>query len=190
MSRRGQHGAGALALLLVLVACGASTSSGSDGPAGRVVAPAIDVAGLRGRTVDLVVDDVVKEAADPIAMADALTAAGFLAGSDRTLTGGSGTFSRVVLREWLFASEAGAEAFQRWVTTNAGALIGEAVPVTPSMTGLALSVHEPTGCCHEEVPVYLGTWWDGATVWTVRASGRRIHTAPVLALIRSIKKET
>ena len=55
---------------------------------------------------------------------------------------------------------------------------------------IALAMHQPSGCCHEETPIYLASWARGPVVWTIRASGARIHTAPVVALVRSVEKET
>jgi hypothetical protein len=50
-------------------------------------------------------------------------------------------------------------------------------------------VHEPSGCCHEETPIYLASWQRGPVVWTIRASGPRIHTPPVLSLISRVEGE-
>jgi hypothetical protein len=199
MSRRGQHGAVAIGILaLLLAACGGdSTASGAGNPTIDVAAPEIGVPGLHAVSTTIVLDDVAKEAADPAAIRQVLTGAGFVAGGDRTLTGGRGVFSRVVLREWLFAGEAGATGFRSWITDHGDQLIGETegleVPAGIDAglpTDLDVQVHHPTGCCHEEVPIYLATWRDGTTVWTLRASGARIRTAPVFALLDDITKET
>jgi hypothetical protein len=50
-------------------------------------------------------------------------------------------------------------------------------------------VHEPSGCCHEETPVYLAAWQHGDVVWTVVASGPRIETPPVVQLVKKIEQE-
>ncbi len=181
-----------LGVLLLLAACGgAQASSSSAGPAIDVPPPHLRVPGLSGTSSEIVVEDVVKEASHPEAMQQILASSGFLAGADRTLTGGRGTFSRVVARRWQFATPAGATAFGGWVETQAAELIGAATVLHAGLPAdVTLLLHEPTGCCHEEVPVYLAVWQRGHTVWTVRASGMRIHTAPVVALVRSITKET
>jgi len=50
-------------------------------------------------------------------------------------------------------------------------------------------VHEPSGCCHEETPVYLAAWQRGDIVWTVQASGPRIQAPPVVALVHRFEQE-
>ena len=134
---------------------------------------------------------VAEESAHPDTMAAALRDAGFVGGVERTLTGRRAVFSRVVVRGWMFSSPEGAASFVSWVRANAADVIG---PVEELDAGLpsstVLLLHSPTGCCHEEVPIYLAVWQRGPAVWTIRASGATIHTAPVLALVRSTQKET
>jgi hypothetical protein len=87
----------------------------------------------------------------------------------------------------VFSSQEGATSFLEWLRGNAAELIGEVALVDAAVpAGVVLQLHTPTGCCHEEVPIYLASWQRDATVWTIRASGARIHTAPVVALVRSI----
>jgi len=69
-------------------------------------------------------------------------------------------------------------------------LIGEARPLqADALAGVQMWRHDVTGCCHEETPIYLAVWQRGHVVWTVRASGPRIRTAPTLSLVRSIERE-
>jgi len=68
-------------------------------------------------------------------------------------------------------------------------LIGEAAPIVEAPGGASVWRHDVTGCCHGETPIYLAAWQRGPIVWTIRASGPRIRTAPVLALVRSIEQE-
>ena len=69
-------------------------------------------------------------------------------------------------------------------------LIGEAKPLSTDAVGnTSVWLHPVSGCCHEETPIYLAVWQRGRIVWTVRASGPRISTAPTLSLVRSIERE-
>jgi hypothetical protein len=189
MSAPRQHGLVVLiAIPLLLAACSTETSIEVGGaPAPSVDMPALRLAGLHGGTTALDRATVTGEATHPEALSQELTDAGFVGGAERVLTGRRGVFSRVVLRAWVFSSEEGASAFLDWLRGNAGELIGEAAPLDAAVpAGVDMQLHTPTGCCHEEVPIYLASWQRGATVWTIRASGARIHTAPVVALVRSI----
>jgi hypothetical protein len=153
--------------------------------------PAFDVAGLKGSTSELLLDPVSKEAVHPDVLREALQHAGFVGGADRTLTGAHGVFSRVVVRAWAFGTDQGASSFLSWLEGDVQELIGAAArPQVELPTGVVLFLHSPSGCCHEEMPIYLAAWQRGAVVWTIRASGARIHTTPVLALVRSIERET
>jgi hypothetical protein len=194
MSARAQHGSVALGLTvaLLLTACSHDipTSVATASPSLPAM-PDVRVDHLHGTTTSLVFDDVVKEAQHPDLFSQALTAAGFIGGQDRTLTGGRGEFSRVVIRSWSFGSEAGAASFLGWLQANVSELIPDASALSVDLpAGVVLLRHAVSGCCHEEVPIYLAAWQRGATVWTIRASGARIHTAPVVALVRSVEKET
>jgi hypothetical protein len=134
---------------------------------------------------------VSEESAHTDTMAAALADAGFLGGAQRMLTGRPGVFSRVVIRGWVFSSAAGAASFASWLQTNAADLIGRFAPLHARVPGgVVVLLHRPTGCCHEEVPIYLSVAQRGDVVWTIQASGMKIHTAPVLALIGSTMKET
>lgn len=132
------------------------------------------------------------DATHPDSMTPMLSGAGLIAVRDRTYTGAMhGPFARVVIRAWVFASPDGAGAFLDWVRVNAShELIGEAAPLARDSPGDAVVFrHDVTGCCHGETPIYLAVWQRGPIVWTIRASGPRIRTAPVLALVRSIEQK-
>jgi len=120
-----------------------------------------------------------------------LSGAGLVAVRERTYTGAFGTFARVVIRAWVFTSRDGAGSFYDWIRVNAThELIGEAKPLSTDVVGDAsVWLHPVSGCCHEETPIYLAVWQRERIVWTVRASGPRIHTAPTLSLVRSIERE-
>jgi hypothetical protein len=193
MSAPRQHGFAALVVVtLLLSACSAGPSVTVDGtPApSRVDLPPLRIAGLHAQGAVLDAAAVAAEATDPATLSDALTASGFQGVTERTLTGRRGVFSRVVLRAWVFSSAQGATTFLDWLHSNAADLIGEAEPLRASVpSDIVLQLHTPSGCCHEEVPIYLASWQRNAIVWTIRASGARIHTPPMVALVRSIAQE-
>jgi hypothetical protein len=192
MSPRAQQGSVALAVVLLLAACGtSSTPQPLDRSLGPAV-PAIHIRGLHVTEGTLDTELVAGEATHPQTFEQELASLGFLGAAERTLAGRRGVFSRVVVRGWSFDSEEHAAAFLAWLQGNVHELIGVATPTTTVdlPEGALLFVHEPTGCCHEEVPIYLAGWQRGALVWTVRASGARIRTQPVLDLIRSVAEET
>jgi hypothetical protein len=131
------------------------------------------------------------DATHPDTMSPMLSGAGLIEVRDRTYAGAAhGSFSRVVIRAWVFTSVDGAGSFLDWVRVNAShELIGEAAPIGATPGGAFLWRHDVTGCCHEETPIYLAAWQRGAIVWTIRASGPRIRTAPVRTLVHSIEQE-
>jgi hypothetical protein len=183
----------ALALLLC-VACGngsTSTPTVNSTPGVQVEMPSARLPGLHHRDTTLDAAGAAADATHPDAMTPMLSGAGLITVRDRTYTGAfGGPFARVVIRAWVFASHEGAGAFLDWLGVNAShELIGEAAPISPAPGGAVLMRHAVTGCCHEETPIYLAAWQRGPIVWTIRASGPRIRTAPVLALVRSIEQE-
>ena len=184
-------------MFLVLLAACSSDDAGSQlpghgpAPARQPEMPPIRVPGLHAHDAVIDLPAVLEESVHPDLMAAALEDAGFVGGTERTLTGRLGVFSRVVVRGWAFSSEDGAGSFAEWVRVYAGDLIGQAEQLHVDVPGgVAMLLHSPTGCCHEATPIYLAVWQRGATAWTIRASGARIHTAPVVALVRSVEKET
>lgn len=133
-------------------------------------------------------DEASVDATDSQAMQTIVENAGLVGVREQVYTGGRGSYSRVVVRAWEFESAQGAGAFHDWLLTNAThSVIGDAKPVPTSVEGLF--VHEPSGCCHEETPIYLATWQKGDVVWTVVASGPRIETPPVVQLVKNIEQE-
>jgi hypothetical protein len=185
----------ATTLVMVAVACGAvtDTSPSTVDPSVAVSMPSPRLPGLHRTpgTGVLSSEEASLDAEHPGPMQALLDGAGFLGATEETYSGSPSTFSRVVIRGWRFASADGAGAFLDWLRVNGThELIGEAVPMSSDALGsVSLFVHEPSGCCHEEVPIYLAAWQRGATVWTIRASGPHIHTPPVLALISKVEQE-
>ena len=156
-----------------------------------VAMPTARLPGLHRRDATLDAVDAATDATHPEALTAILSGAGLVAVRERVYTGAFGTFARVVIRAWVFASRSGAAAFRDWVRVNAThELIGEASPLgSDTLAGVQVWRHDVTGCCHEETPIYLAVWQRGPIVWTVRTSGPRIHTAPVLSLVHAIERE-
>jgi hypothetical protein len=186
-----------LVLLLMTVGCVIDSASApppsvSGQVAVSVTMPSARLPGLHRRDATLDATGAAADATHPDSLAAILSGAELVGVRERTYTGAHGAFARMVIRAWVFTSKDGAGSFVDWVRINAShELIGEAAPLAHrEIPGNAfVMVHEPSGCCHEETPIYLATWQRGHIVWTVRASGPRIKTAPVLALVDSIEQE-
>jgi hypothetical protein len=180
-------------LLLVLVAAGACNDTATVGaappPSMAVSIPAISLGNMHEADSTKTAEEASVDATDSQAMLTILDGAGLLGVQERVYTGGRGSYSRVVVRAWEFSGTQGAGAFHDWLITNAThSVIGEAKPVVGAPVP-ALFVHEPSGCCHEETPIYLAAWQNGDVVWTVVASGPRIQTHPVIELVKTIEQE-
>ena len=185
-----------LVLLLTTVACGQDGTAATPSPsiAGQVSVPTMPTArlpGLHHRDATLDAVEAAEDATHPDSLTPILSGAGLVTVRERTYTGAFGTFARVVIRAWVFTSADGAGTFYDWISVNAThELIGEAKPISTDAVGnTSVWRHDVTGCCHEETPIYLAVWQRGHIVWTVRASGPRIRTAPTLSLVRSIERE-
>jgi len=188
-------------VLLAAAACDAPTvDTSGDGPAvggpsaSSVAAvsaymPKLRIEGLNESGASLDAESAATDAIDPASLATLLTTHGFQGGRERVYAGRNGPFARVVVRKWVFEDGDGAGAFLSWLHEHPRQLIGDAMPVDTA--GLPSSVtlveHEPSGCCHEEVPIYLASWQDDETVWTVRASGPRISHTNVIGLTKLIE---
>jgi len=196
MSPRAQQGsvvrALALSAMLVLTACADTRAAGDPSVAASPSVPAIHIKGLHQTEATLDRELVAGEATHPQMLDEELASLGFVGATERTLAGRRGVFSRVVTRAWSFDTEEHAAAFVAWLQGNVNELIGDATPTTTADVpeGVSLFVHQPTGCCHEEVPIYFAAWQRASVVWTVRASGARIRTQPALDLIRSVEEAT
>ena len=169
-----------LMVLLVLMACASpSTPSASPGFSMTASIPDLGLGHMHTTGSTDTGEQASLDATDPQAMQAILNDAGLVGVRERVYTGGRGPYSRVVDRAWEFTSADGAGTFHDWL------VIGEAKPVG----GTGVFVHEPSGCCHEETPVYLSAWQKGDVVWTVVASGPRIQTPPVVRLVKQIEQE-
>ena len=177
-------------LLLVVIALGcsdAATVGGAPTPTASidVSIPTLPLGNMHVTETTKTGEQASIDATEPAAMQTVLDDAGLVAVRERVYTGGRGSYSRVVVRAWAFTDAGGAAQFHDWLMKNAShSVIGEAKPVA----GTDLFVHEPSGCCHEETPVYLASWQTGRIVWTVVASGPRIQTNPVVELVEQIEQ--
>jgi hypothetical protein len=178
-----------LLLVVVAIACSdAADVGGAPAPSVSVDVsiPTLPLGNMHVTETTKTGEQASIDATEPEAMQTVLDDAGLLGVRERVYTGGRGSYSRVVVRAWAFSDAQGAAAFDDWLMKNAThSVIGDAKPVA----GTDLFVHEPSGCCHEETPVYLASWQTSNVVWTVVASGPRIQTNPVVELVTQIKRE-
>jgi hypothetical protein len=206
MFRGGQHGSAIAlrcslaALLVAAIACGSPSSHTTSEQ--DVVAPPppslsvrLPTQRLEGmHTTQSILADAIAASLDathPDEVRDILTGDGFVGAWERVYAGRVGAFARVVLRGWEFHDPAGASAYLTWLERNPDEWIGESHPIDGRSLppDVHVVMHDVTGCCHEETPIYLATWGRGSIVWTVRASGPRIQTEPVLKLVASVERK-
>jgi len=169
----------------------AATPPSSTDRARTVAIPRVPVPGLHHSDATLDPASATVGVAHPDDMLAALHAGGSLGVAERTYAGGHGTFSRVVVRAFSFGSPQGAAGFLAWLRSHGADLIGTATPLLEVAVpeGVSLSVHEPSGCCHREVPGYLAAWQRGLDVWTIQASGPMIRTRAVVELVAALDQE-
>jgi hypothetical protein len=183
-------------VLSVLSAC-ASRSSNTTNTAGGTTEPSAaalppDAIPWMRSTEDAVDAQLLaSDALHPEELATLLQQAGFRLGAERIFTARRGPFSRVEARSLAFGTSAGAAAYLSWLRGHASELIGdtEAVSAPRLPVGVVFVRHLATGCCHEEVPVYLAAWQRGPLVLSVKASGRAADVSPVAAIVRSVDRE-
>lgn len=205
MSQAGQHGSTILpkaVIAAVVVTAVACTSSTGDTPTDQDRGGPLPMPSLSARlptqhldgmrTTESILGDAIAaslEATHPDEVRDVLTSDGFVGAWERIYSGSPGVFARVVLRAWEFSDTQGATAYLTWLEQNPREWIGEAHPVDPGSLApsVNLALHDVSGCCHEETPIYLASWQKAAIVWTIRASGPRIRTPPVLELVTAVE---
>jgi hypothetical protein len=178
-------------LVVVAFACSDAATVGGvpPSPSLRASIPPLPLGNMHETDSTKTAEQASIDATDSQAMQTILEGAGLLGVRERVYTGGRGSYSRVVVRAWGFVDTQGAGAFHDWLITDAThSVIGDAKPV-PTSPIPGLFVHEPSGCCHEETPIYLAAWQNGDVVWTVVASGPRIQTQPVIELVKKIEQE-
>ncbi len=178
-----------LLLAVLAIACADTADVGGAPPSASVTVsiPSLPVGNMHLTESTETGEQATVDATDPQAMLTMADDAGLIGVREQVYTGGRGAYSRVVVRAWEFPTSNGAAQFLSWIDVNAShSVIGEAKPVA-SVPGLY--VHQPSGCCHEETPIYLAAWHEANVVWTVVASGPRIQTPPVEELVKHIKQE-
>lgn len=137
------------------------------------------------------VDEMANEVAHPDELRAVLDDAGFASAAQRSFGGGTGTFSRVLARGLAFDTHAGAAAFLAWFGDNAHEEIITAKRISPGGVpdGAVVFEHEPDGCCHNDVPVYLAAWPRGSSVLYLHVGGRRATTRAFVALTETFDRE-
>ena len=192
------------ALFLVALACASSTGdTQTEGPAvvptsvapppvASAHIPEISFGGLRTSDSTLDLTTAAEDAVEPDAFGSMLTEDGFVGAGQRVYTGGPGSPVRMVVRKWIFSDEAGADAFLASLRDRPQQLIGSASPVDTANlpSSVSMVAHEPSGCCHEETPIYLAAWQQGTAVWTVRSSGPAISHEQATALTMLVEFKT
>ena len=152
--------------------------------------PAAAVPWMRSTEETVDAQLLASDALHPEELATLLESAAFGSGVERLFTARRGPFSRVEARSLAFGSAPGASTYLGWLRGHASELIGDAEPVAaPRLPDGVLFVrHLATGCCHEEVPVYLAAWQRGPLVLSVKASGRAADVSVVAAIVRSVDR--
>jgi hypothetical protein len=192
------------ALFLAALACASSTgdtqteaptvvpTSVAPPPVASARIPEISFGGLRTSDSTLDLAAAAEDAVEPDALASMLTTDGFVGAGQRVYTGGPGSPVRLVVRKWIFSEEAGAHDFLAWIRDRPAQLIGSAGPVDTANlpSSVSMVVHEPSGCCHEETPIYLAAWPQGTAVWTVRSSGPAISYKQATAMTMLVEFKT
>jgi hypothetical protein len=176
---------------VALIGCNEGTATPQPSimaAASGVSMPALRLPGLHRSNATLDADAVALDAVHPDDVHTALDDAGFVTGEERSYTGRRGVFSRVIVRALMFTTPDGAATYLTWLGDHADEYIGDNTPVDTSSDTVVVW-HEPSGCCHEETPSSLAALQRGTVVWTVRASGERIHRAPMLELVHQLERE-
>jgi hypothetical protein len=136
-------------------------------------------------------DELANEVVHPDELRGVLDDAGFVRAEQRSFGGGTGAFSRVLARGLSFETAAGAATFVAWLGAHAPEEIITSQRIYPKGVpdGAAVLRHEPDGCCHNDVPVYLAAWRRGSSVLFLHVGGPRANTRAFVELIRSYDEE-
>jgi hypothetical protein len=159
-----------LSILLAVAACGTDEQQASTAPQ---TLPAAALPELDSRARSLDEQALAADALTPRALADLLTDAGYVTGTEREFSGKTRTFDRVVARTLVFESEEGAERYLDWLRSHGRDLLGRAVAAQlelPEQSGVALTLVR-CGSCKKELPTFLGGWRRGTTVLSLLAAG-------------------
>lgn len=181
-------------IAVLVVGCAGSSTEDTSVPVAAdppVVLSASALPRMTSQASTVEVDDLADEVTHPDELRAALDEAGFAAAAQRSFGGGTGAFSRVLARGLSFETDAGASAFVRWIGDHAPEEIITADLIFPAGVpeGAVVFRHEPDGCCHNDVPVYLAAWQRGSSVLFLHAGGRRANTPAFVKLIASYDEE-
>jgi hypothetical protein len=137
--------------------------------------------------VELTAQQLAAEATDPGQLAALLDDAGFETAVVRSYAGGpAAAVRRADIRVIRFGSPAGAERYLSWLSEHASDLVGDA---TRSVSrGVALYLHEPTGCCAKETGVALAAWRHGREVIQVLVAGPGADDAAARRIIGPVRR--
>jgi hypothetical protein len=181
-------------VLLVSAACASEATprdARATGPPPALL-PASALPGMSDDTTPVDIDRLADDVTHPDEMRTVLARAGFTRGAQRSFGGGSGRpFSRVLSRGLTFGDAAGAAAFVAWFAEHAPAEIITAERIAPGEVpeGVVVFRHEPNGCCHNDVPVFLAAWQHGRSVLYLHAGGRRANAPAFVELISAYDQE-
>jgi hypothetical protein len=141
-------------------------------------------------TTSVDADHIANEVTHPDDLRSVLDDAGFVRAAQRSFGGGRGAFSRVVARGLVFETDEGAAAFVRWFGDHAPEIItSERIAPAGVPDDVVVFRHEPDGCCHNDVPVFLAAWQRDASVLSLHAGGRRADVRAFVELISSYDRE-
>jgi hypothetical protein len=188
-----------LAIATTLAACGggpvaerSGDASGLDAsPVSVAVLPASALPRMTSDSASVDADQLASEVTHPDELRSILAQAGFASGAERSFGGGTGAFSRVLARGLAFETGAGAAAFVTWFGDNAPEEIITSERISPAGVpdGAVVFRHEPSGCCHNDVPVFLAAWQRGSSVLYLHVGGRKANTRAFVQLIESYDRE-
>ena len=183
-----------LVLVLAVASCGSDpTSTATPSPSPSILAmtmPSARLPGLRHRDATLSAVDASLDATHPDTMTQALSDAGLVAVRERTYTGGARSFSRVVVRGWVFSTADGASSFQEWLQTNASEeLLGGAKPLSASGDVLFLRHADQRLLPRGDADLSRGVATGPDAYGPFARAGPGSRRRPVLTLVRSIEQE-
>jgi len=182
-------------VVIVIAIAGCSSTSTSESPPVEgdrpVVLPASALPRMTSVASTVDVDTLANEVVHPDELRAVLGDAGFASSSQRSFGGGTGAFSRVLARGLSFETDAGAAAFVEWFGDHAPEEIITSDRIFPPGVpeGAVVFRHEPDGCCHQDVPVFLAAWQRGSSVRFLHVGGRRATTPAFVRLIATYDEE-
>jgi hypothetical protein len=172
--------AAALALILVITACGGSPGRAAA-PSG--VLPIATVAGLAVVTQPLTGRDVQKDSNVPD-LAARLAGWGYMGGWQRTFQGESPWLTLVVSRSLQFRTSPGAAAFVAYMHQKVGGFYPFALTSPLSMSGQSGWVIRPPLCaCHMATPLLVGVIVKGHKVSWLEINGPQASTRLLTQLL-------